>query len=54
MSPKETESKSSEKESSIEVLRKDENGDFIVKDRETGNILTIEDTYADMYYHMVI
>ena len=54
MSPKETVSKSSEKESNLEVIKKDENGDFIVKDKETGNICTIEDTYADMYYHMVI
>ena len=49
MSPKETESKSSEKESSLEVIKKDDNGNFIVKDKETGNIVTIEDTYAEMF-----
>jgi formylmethanofuran--tetrahydromethanopterin N-formyltransferase len=49
MSPKETESKSTEKERSLEVVKKDENGDFIVKDKETGNICTIEDTFAEMF-----
>ncbi|TET24629.1 MAG: formylmethanofuran--tetrahydromethanopterin N-formyltransferase [Candidatus Bathyarchaeum sp.] len=49
MSPKETESKSSEKESSLEVIKKDDNGDFIVKHLESGNICTIEDTYAEMF-----
>ena len=49
MSPSEMELKSIEKESSLEALRKDENGDFIVKDRESGNICTIEDTFAEMF-----
>ena len=49
MSPKKMESKSTEKESSLEVIKKDDNGDFIVKDRESGNILTIEDTFAEMF-----
>ena len=31
MSPKETESKSSEKESKLEVIKREDNGDFIVK-----------------------
>ena len=54
MSPKETESKSSEKENSLEVIKKDDNGNFIVKDKDTGNICTIEDTYAEMFHHMVM
>ena len=49
MSPTETKSKSTEKESSLEVIKKDDNGDFIVKDLESGNICTIEDTYAEMF-----
>ena len=49
MSPIETKSKSTEKESSLEVVKKDENGDFIVKDRETGNICTIVNTFAEMF-----
>jgi formylmethanofuran--tetrahydromethanopterin N-formyltransferase len=49
MSLKEMESKSTEKESGLEVIRKDDNGDFIVKDKETGNICTIEDTFAEMF-----
>ena len=49
MSPKETKSKSSEKESKLEVIGKDDNGDFIVKHLESGNICTIEDTYAEMF-----
>jgi len=53
MSPKEMESKSTEKESSLEVIKKDDNGDFIVKDKQSGNIVTIEDTYAETYAHMV-
>jgi formylmethanofuran--tetrahydromethanopterin N-formyltransferase len=48
MSPKEMESKSSEKENSLEVIKKDDNGDFIVK-AKTGNICTIEDTFAEMF-----
>jgi len=49
MSPKEMESKSTEKESRLEVIKKDDNGNFIVKDRESGNICTIEDTFAEMF-----
>ena len=49
MSPKKMVSKSTEKGSSLEVIKKDDNGDFIVKDRESGNILTIEDTFAEMF-----
>jgi len=54
MSPKETESKSTEKESNLKVIKKDDNGNFIVKDLENGNICTIVDTFAEMFYHMVI
>jgi formylmethanofuran--tetrahydromethanopterin N-formyltransferase len=49
MSPKETRSKSSENESKLEVIGKDDNGDFIVKHLESGNICTIVDTYAEMF-----
>ena len=49
MSPKEKKSKSTEKESKLKVIKKDDNGDFIVKEPETGNICTIEDTFAEMF-----
>ena len=49
MSPKETETKSREKENSLIVTGKTESGDFIVKDRESGNICTIVDTFAEMF-----
>lgn len=49
MSPKEAKSKSTGKKSNLEVIKKDENGDFIVKDKETGNISTIVDTFAEMF-----
>ncbi len=49
MSAKEMESKSTGKQSNLEVFKKDDNGDFIVKDRESGNICTIEDTFAEMF-----
>jgi len=50
MSPKETESKSTEKESEIEVISYDkEAGEFVVKDRQSGNILRIVDTFAEMF-----
>jgi formylmethanofuran--tetrahydromethanopterin N-formyltransferase len=49
MSQKGMKSKSSEKESDLKVIKKDENGDFVVKDKETGNICTIEDTFAEMF-----
>jgi hypothetical protein len=53
MSPKEMESKSTGKVSNLEVIKKDDNGDFIVKDQESGNICTIEDTFAETCSHMV-
>jgi len=52
MSPKETESKSTGKESKLQVIKREDNGDFIVK-TENGNICTIEDTYAETFAHMV-
>ncbi len=48
MSQKDTESKSSGNESKLEVIKKEDNGDFIVK-TENGNIITIEDTFAEMF-----
>jgi len=54
MSPSETELKSSGNANSLEVVGKDDNGDFIVKDRESGNICTIQDTYAETCSHMGI
>jgi hypothetical protein len=48
MSQKETDSKSSGKENKSKVMGKDDNGDFIVKSLESGNICTIVDTYAEM------
>jgi len=53
MSPKEMETKSTGKENSLIVTGKTESGDFIVKDRESGNICTIVDTFAEMFYPMV-
>ena len=52
MSQNETESKTTEKESKLEVIKKEDNGDFIVK-TENGNICTIEDTFAEMYPYVV-
>lgn len=49
MSQKETESKSSGNESKLEVIKKEDNGDIIVKHKESGNICTIEDTFAEMF-----
>jgi len=49
MSPKEMETKSTGKENSFIVTGKTESGDFIVKDRESGNICTIVDTFAEMF-----
>jgi len=48
MSPKEMETKSTGKENSLIVTGKTESGDFIVKDRESGNICTIVDTFAEI------
>jgi len=50
MSPKETKSKSTEKENELEVIKFDkEAGEFVVKDRQSGNILRIVDTFAEMF-----
>ena len=48
MSSKDTVSKSSGKESNLKVIERKDNGDFIVK-TESGNICTIEDTFAEMF-----
>jgi formylmethanofuran--tetrahydromethanopterin N-formyltransferase len=49
MSAKKKETDSTKKETNLEVIKKDDNGNFIVKDPETGNICTIEDTFAEMF-----
>jgi formylmethanofuran--tetrahydromethanopterin N-formyltransferase len=49
MSQKETKSKSTQKLGNLEVIKKDDNGNFIVKDKESGNVVTIEDTFAEMF-----
>jgi formylmethanofuran--tetrahydromethanopterin N-formyltransferase len=50
MSPKEKESKSTEKENELEVIEYDkENKEFVVKHRQTGNITRIVDTFAEMF-----
>ena len=49
MSPRETESKSTGSESRLEVIGRDDNGDFIVKHHPTGNICVIVDTFAEMF-----
>ena len=49
MSQKETASKSTASESELEVVKKDKAGDFVVKHHPTGNILTIVDTFAEMF-----
>ncbi len=50
MCPKETESKSLEKESELEVIKYDkEIGEFVVAHRRTGNIVRIVDTFAEMF-----
>lgn len=43
------ESKSTESESKLEVIGRDDNRDFIVKHHPTGNIVKISDTYAEMF-----
>ena len=48
MSQKGKESKSIGKESKLMVTGKDEAGNFLVKDKETGNICTIVNTFAEM------
>ena len=45
----EKESKSTANESELRLLRKDKEGNLIVKDRQTENISTIVDTYAEMF-----
>jgi formylmethanofuran--tetrahydromethanopterin N-formyltransferase len=49
MSPRETESKATESENKLEVVDQDETGDYIVKHQRTGNTLTIENTFAEMF-----
>jgi formylmethanofuran--tetrahydromethanopterin N-formyltransferase len=50
MSPKGKESKSTGKESELEVLEYDDKAkEFVVKDCQSGNILRIEDTFAEMF-----
>lgn len=45
----EKESKSTANESELRLLRKDKEGNLIVKDRQTGNISSVVDTYAEMF-----
>jgi len=49
MSQKGKESKSIGKGSKLMVTGKDEAGNFLVKDKETGNICTIVNTFAEMF-----
>lgn len=49
MSRKEMESRSTESESRLEVLGREDNGDFIVKHHPSGNITRIVDTFAEMF-----
>jgi len=49
MSLSEKESKSTANENELELVRKDKEGNLIVKDRQTGNISAIVDTYAEMF-----
>jgi formylmethanofuran--tetrahydromethanopterin N-formyltransferase len=53
MSQKETKSKSSKKESELEVISisSNDNGanEFLVKEHKSGNIVRIEDTFAEMF-----
>jgi len=49
MSQNETKSKFSGNESKLEVIKKEDNGDIIVKHKESGNICTVEDTFAEMF-----
>ena len=54
MSRKETASKSTASENErLEVVKKDKAGDFVVKHHPTGNILTIVDTFAEMFPTLV-
>lgn len=49
MSRKEAESKFTGSESRLEVVGRDDNGDFIVKHHPPGNISRICDTFAEMF-----
>ncbi len=49
MSLSEKESRSTANENELELVRKDKEGNLIVKDRQTGNISAIVDTYAEMF-----
>lgn len=49
MSPNETKSKSTGSPNDLEVTGKDEEGNFLVKHRQSRNICTIVDTFAEMF-----
>ena len=49
MSPSETKSNSIENVKELELMGKDDEGNFSVKHRQTGNICTIVDTFAEMF-----
>lgn len=49
MSSSETESKSIENANELELIGKDKEGNFLVKHRQTRNICTIMDTFAEMF-----
>lgn len=50
MSPSEMRSRSTERENELEVIEEDkETGDLIVRHNPTGNILTIVNTFAEMF-----
>ncbi len=49
MSESEKKARSSASESELELVRKDKEGNLIIKDRQTGNISTVIDTYAEMF-----
>ncbi|MCW4038262.1 MAG: formylmethanofuran--tetrahydromethanopterin N-formyltransferase [Candidatus Bathyarchaeota archaeon] len=49
MSTRESESKATESENGLEVVDREENGDYIVKHQQTGNTLTIVNTFAEMF-----
>jgi formylmethanofuran--tetrahydromethanopterin N-formyltransferase len=50
MSRNETERKSTENENELELIKDDKDAnEFVVKHRQTGNICTIEDTFAEMF-----
>jgi formylmethanofuran--tetrahydromethanopterin N-formyltransferase len=49
MSPNETKSNSTENVKELELMGKDNEGNFSVKHPQTGNICTIADTFAEMF-----